>query len=1004
MIYNGEELRALNHDRPPARATRKAVFAFRLWRPRSFRARSTTVKKPVAATNVNKHSADSNKHSADRYVVMGWLNAFSIINKSVTVSQTIVEESIDVLAVSETWHQSSEDVGLRLSVPNGYAITDVPRSTGLRGGGVAIIYRKQMMCSRVTLPPLTTFEAVCVRLTHSNRTVVLLDVYRSGSMRVTSVFFEELSSVFEVLVAQPHPVVVGGDFNIHIEDGNDSDTRQFNELLASFGLTQHVHGPTHRFGGTLDLVLTFPQCTVDHVVVNPADMISDHSLITCHLPLQADFSFVAERLARGWRRADRAVIRRVLQDSPLCRPVPEDSNVDELFDVYEATMRGLADRVAPLHLVRRHVGRLAVWFDNECRMLRRKCRRLDRLYHRTRSPADCLQWVEATRQRFQTYRAKKSAYWLRRLAEDGRSSTRLWRSLSSVMGRGRQTIGVTNLTAEGFARFFEKKVTDVRAATAGSSEPLVAHSSTTSMTSFRRCSQEEVRKIIMSSPVKTCSLDPVPSFLVREFIDLLLPYITDMVNASLHQGRLPSSQKRAIVSPLLKKSGLDAAEMSNYRPVSNLTYMSKLIERVVAKQLDNYLTPNKHLPQCQSGYRKHHSTETALLKVWSDALLAADARQVTLLGLLDLSAAFDCVDHGLLIRRLELNHGLGGKVLGWIQSFLTSRSLQVAYNGELSTVTMVSFGVPQGTVLGPLLFILYTAELSELVNKHGLQLHQYADDCQLYISVPAINATTAVEKFTACLTSIGEWMSSSRLRLNTAKTQVVWLGSRQQLQKVCTREVMTSAPFTVAETARNLGVEFDSELTLSAQVNAVCRSSYYHLRQLRPVARSLTTDAAGTLIHAFISSRLDYCNSLYYGITNRLLQRLQCVQNAAARVLTGTRRRDHISPVLRRLHWLPVRRRIEYKLAMLMHRAQRGQLPLYLADDCRLTTTTVGRSLRSSDVPTFAIPRSRTNFGDRSFRVAGPTVWNSLPAELRARDVSSDQFRKKLKTVLFAKD
>ena len=203
------------------------------------------------------------------------------------------------------------------------------------------------------------------------------------------------------------------------------------------------------------------------------------------------------------------------------------------------------------------------------------------------------------------------------------------------------------------------------------------------LTSFRPCTQAEIRRIIMASPVKSCTLDPVPTFVVREYVDVLLPYITNMVNASLSQGRLPVPQKHAIVTPLLKKPGLDSSDMNNFRPVSNLSFISKVVERAVTSQLHHYLAANNLFPRFQSAYRKNHLTETAMQHVWSDILMAADERLVTLLGLLELSAAFDCVDHSMLLDRLRIAVGLSDSVLDWVRSFLTDRTQQIAYSGQL---------------------------------------------------------------------------------------------------------------------------------------------------------------------------------------------------------------------------------------------------------------------------------------------------------------------------------
>ena len=187
-----------------------------------------------------------------------------------------------------------------------------------------------------------------------------------------------------------------------------------------------------------------------------------------------------------------------------------------------------------------------------------------------------------------------------------------------------------------------------------------------------------------------------------------------MCNRSLEVGWLPRSQRHAIVKPILKKDGLDQSDVKTFRPISNLTFTSKLVERLVSLQLTEFLERNNLLPKFQSGFRKRHSTETALLKVMSDILLAADQGHVTLLGLFDMSAAFDTVDHDILLFRLKTSFGVDGTVLSWLESFLRDRTQQVAFNGQSSALVKVTSGVPQGSNLGPLLFLLYTADIPSI--------------------------------------------------------------------------------------------------------------------------------------------------------------------------------------------------------------------------------------------------------------------------------------------------
>ena len=260
LTYTTTQLRAMNHTRPPPRDVRKLLFTTHLWQPARYRGqrRLPAVGSRAVTVNVNKPPP----RSADPSMTIGWLNVQSLTNKIDVVTSTIADHSLDVFALSETWHSGCDDARLRLATPAGYAVVDVARTTG-RGGGVAIIYRRHLKSSRVLLPPCATFEAICIRLTTSSGPVVLLNIYRPGSVRPSASFFDELSSVLEVLVAFSCPVLIGGDINIHVDDDGDADARHLHELLTSFDITQHIDTATHRCGHTLDVVMTLADCKPD---------------------------------------------------------------------------------------------------------------------------------------------------------------------------------------------------------------------------------------------------------------------------------------------------------------------------------------------------------------------------------------------------------------------------------------------------------------------------------------------------------------------------------------------------------------------------------------------------------------------------------------------------------------------------------------------------------------------------------------------------------------------
>jgi len=260
--------------------------------------------------------------------------------------------------------------------------------------------------------------------------------------------------------------------------------------------------------------------------------------------------------------------------------------------------------------------------------------------------------------------------------------------------------------------------------------------------------------------------------------------------------------------------------------------------------------------------------------------------------------------------------------------------------------------------------------------------------------------------FTNCIAELEDWMAANRLKLNTDKTEFIWIASQNRYRTIQNSNqsvVMLNAALPSSFGSRNLGVFFDKHLDMKQHIINICRQSYYQLRQLRVICRSLPKDVLKTLLHAFVFTRLDYCNSILYGLPKCHLKKLQSVQNSAGRLFGGLRKFDHITPLIRdQLHWLPITARIDFKIALLTYKSLHHQAPKYLSDMLCLASDFSGLSSNRSATNGNLIPASwkTVSYGKRCFNYSAPAVWNKLPVNLRCLN-SVATFKKGLKTFLF---
>ena len=859
------------------------------------------------------------------------------------------------------------------------------------------------MPSTFSLGKFSSFELICVSFKSQSRVNIVV-IYRTGPYNNN--FIHEFSELLVNLSSRSPPFLILGDFNMHLNK-TDSFVKSFNELIDLFSLKQHVDAPTHYLGNTLDLILS--NFSLDNILVSdPSRIISDHYLL--------NFSFSVENSAHKARPRKTIEFREINSidvpkfNSDIALEL-QNLNNNLSLDVYVCnffnSLNKCLDVNAPLICRTITERQNCEYFNDELRTLKRRrraCeRRLAKAKVRKTNIAQCVKdHDDATLDYFERSKEICESSSLDEVSEANGDQRVLFNVVRKLTVD--TNILSSNITAEDFSTFFSEKINTIRENIPPAAPiDVPPFKKPQPLNDFSLTSPEEISKLINTCKKTNTPSESFPSKLFPLIIFTILPYLLFIFNYSLRLGSFPDFFKHACVIPILKKSNLDTNTLKNYRPISLLHFMSKILERIVAFRIREHISKCNIDEILQSGYKSLHSTETALLLVTNHLRRAADKNSASILLNLDLSAAFDTLDHPALLDRLNKYIGLGSTALSWFRSYLSNRTQSVYKDGKNSDSAKLKYGVPQGSVLGPLLFLIYVLPLGILLRQLGLSFHFFADDTQIYITVTVSNLHDQVRFLQNAYNIISNFLSYNFLKLNPDKSEIMFIG-KPNIVSQCKARVSSiklgNADIKPSNTVKNLGVTFDEQLSFRDHIKNTAKSALFTLRNLKPIRNHFNQKGFETLMHAFITSKIDYCNSLFSGISYSSLRPLQLVQNYAARLVLRENRYTRATPLLRRLHWLPVPYRVDFKILLITYKCRNDLAPKYLTE--LIKSADHLHSLRVSDDSsilhidfTYSV-----TMGDRAFSVYAPKKWNKLPFSLRHAE-SLEIFKKNLKTYLF---
>eukprot|EP00117_Sycon_ciliatum_P046039 scpid19225/ scgid33023/ Probable RNA-directed DNA polymerase from transposon X-element; Reverse transcriptase len=924
------------------------------------------------------------------------------------------QNELSVIAVQETWADTSDPDSL-YAIP-GYKLIRADRQD--YGGGVAL-YIAERFNTRVLTIPMTAAECIWTRISTGNLSLVVANIYRPPRSDGT-LFCAELERSIKTARAEGDDLLLLGDFNAKnsawlTTDRTDRLGDDIQTLLHTYGLTQHVRFPTYIHRQTplscLDLVISSLHTNDIHIQSLPPFGASDHTTISGHinnqLPPIINNSPPRSRSTTFWSWTDSTIhlLREALSRTNLNHhPNQHDPcPVDTFWRSWRDKVLSIAQEHCQVTRTHPPWDRKNVparpWISKGLLKEIKDKHRKHRIYLHSRSPDD---WNTFTAQR------NRVTTLLRRAKSDfvnnsTASSTSLHRLMKHLTTATKQRIPelVSQATpattpAQKAAALNEFFISQSKLSVANADEQTPAINTTPDILSPLQeisTSQAEVEKLLRGVDTnKSPGFDSIPNRLLKEAAKELAPSLSSLFNLSFQTGEIPQEWKDATITPVPKPG--DPTQPTNYRPISLLSTTSKIQEKIAHQLLYKHITP--HLPNQQSGFREKDGTEQQLARLVHTLSTARDDGKHVNACFFDLSKAFDRVWHAGLLAKLS-HYGVQGNALEWFRRYLLGRRQRVQVDGDLSPFLEIPAGVPQGSVLGPLLFLVYTIDLPHACENPGTTCSQFADDTAL-ISI-ARTLQDCTRNLQQSVTAAGDWLQRWHLLVNTKKTVILPFYHNNRPPEQLPQITLRNSPLTVAQKHKHLGIIFQHDLRWTEHVEYIVKKSLKSFNILFRLRSTLTSDSLSHIYQTYILPIFSYASNALTPLSHTSLDRLERLQRKAARICLHLPLYTHLehSHLLHRIKWPTLFSRFKVKHILFAHSLRHNYAPPHILSLHTASNVQPSYNLRRSR--TWHLPTPRTDRCLHSPLYKALHYFNCLPTQLR--EISSRTLFKSQISLLF---
>ncbi len=931
------------------------------------------------------------------------LNAQSILSNKAELEILMNERNPDILCVTETW-LTNDTNDAYIDMPD----YNVYRCDKGRGGGACIYVKSTLEVNEVKFDVVRPQGIEDVWLSVQSckfPSVVVGCVYRHPKAHVET--FDYISDVLTLVCLKNKPSYILGDFN----DDLFCSTSKMNKIINTAKLTQLIAKPTRVTNNSatlLDLIITNSPNLVLHSDTLPCP-VADHELITVTINLQKPKRVSCLKTIRDLGNYSPYIFCNLLSSNELIlNDIFKTDDVDIQVDIFTLVFNDCLDKCAPFIIkeVRRPP---APWINDDLRDLMVQRNNTQKLLKDDRLNVYLNEQYKNLKKEVKRalYNAK-TLYYNKRLEDNKGNISATWNLLKKLVPNTKNKTTLMSILnedqvkvkANNFNTFFanvgkvtyeqsQQYITNYRTRTHNNVHNKISNDI------FRPQPTDATNIVLVIKHLHNTSsygCDGIPLKYLRESLPVILPYLTCIINTSIVTGTFPTLWKHAIITPIHKSGNINEAK--NYRPISLLPIISKVLERIIAKQLTDYLGKNKLLSDTQHGFRPSMSTETALLTLSNELYNNMDNKNISLITLCDLSKAFHSVSHATLLNKLSKL----GIDKYWFESYLGNRTQSVKINNFISDKQDISFGVPQGSVLGPILFLIFVNDLSEYIP--DCTVIQYADDTQFVHKGSIDTIEDLIRKGEETLKKAKEYFNRNGLMLNTSKTQCMFVGTRGLLSQIPegTHLNIDNVRIDPSDNIKNLGIYFDKHMTFEKHIDKIGARILNTIIYINRTKEFFNRNAICILMQSLALSIINYGLKIWGTANKTNIKKIQKLQNFAAKVaLGGGARRDPASPFIRELGWLKVHQKYKHDIALTVFNILRKPTLEHLfhmpfVSDVRTVNTRQSNQLH--------VPRSNTCTGARSLLVEGPMLWNSLPSEIKSSQ-SSMSFKNQLYKFLF---